>query len=51
MSRCAKGMPSPTNSRKKAAATRAPPARSLLLVERVRTREGHHLFVFPFEGR
>jgi len=22
-----------------------------LLIERVRTREGHHLFVFPFEGR
>ncbi|HEX2189468.1 MAG TPA: ligase-associated DNA damage response DEXH box helicase, partial [Longimicrobiaceae bacterium] len=22
-----------------------------LLVERVKTREGHHLFVFPFEGR
>ena len=27
------------------------PAADELLVERVRTREGHHLFVFPFEGR
>jgi ATP-dependent helicase Lhr and Lhr-like helicase len=27
------------------------PARDELLVERVRTREGWHVFVFPFEGR
>jgi ATP-dependent helicase Lhr and Lhr-like helicase len=27
------------------------PAHDELLMERVRTREGHHLFVFPFEGR
>ena len=27
------------------------PAPDELLVERVATREGHHLFVFPFEGR
>jgi ATP-dependent helicase Lhr and Lhr-like helicase len=27
------------------------PAADELLVERVRTREGHHLFLFPFEGR
>jgi ATP-dependent Lhr-like helicase len=27
------------------------PAASELLVERVATREGHHLFFFPFEGR
>ena len=27
------------------------PATADLLVERVKTREGHHLFVFPFEGR
>ncbi|HEX2191476.1 MAG TPA: ligase-associated DNA damage response DEXH box helicase [Longimicrobiaceae bacterium] len=27
------------------------PAEGELLVERTRTREGHHLFVFPFEGR
>ncbi len=27
------------------------PAADELLIERVRTREGHHLFVFPFEGR
>lgn len=27
------------------------PASDELLVERVRTREGHHLFFFPFEGR
>ncbi len=27
------------------------PAQDELLIERVRTREGHHLFVFPFEGR
>lgn len=27
------------------------PAVDELLIERVRTREGHHLFVFPFEGR
>jgi ATP-dependent helicase Lhr and Lhr-like helicase len=27
------------------------PAANELLVERVKTREGHHLFVFPFEGR
>jgi ATP-dependent Lhr-like helicase len=27
------------------------PALDELLIERVRTREGHHLFVFPFEGR
>jgi ATP-dependent Lhr-like helicase len=27
------------------------PAADELLVERVRTREGHHLFFFPFEGR
>jgi ATP-dependent Lhr-like helicase len=27
------------------------PAADELLIERVKTREGHHLFVFPFEGR
>lgn len=27
------------------------PAPDELLIERVRTREGHHLFFFPFEGR
>jgi ATP-dependent helicase Lhr and Lhr-like helicase len=27
------------------------PAADELLVERVETREGHHLFLFPFEGR
>jgi ATP-dependent Lhr-like helicase len=27
------------------------PAADELLIERVHTREGHHLFVFPFEGR
>lgn len=27
------------------------PATDELLVERVRTRDGHHLFVYPFEGR
>jgi ATP-dependent Lhr-like helicase len=27
------------------------PAPDELLVERVKSREGHHLFVFPFEGR
>ena len=27
------------------------PASDELLIERVRSREGHHLFVFPFEGR
>ncbi|MBC7791582.1 MAG: ligase-associated DNA damage response DEXH box helicase [Anaerolineae bacterium] len=27
------------------------PAANELLIERVRTREGHHLFFFPFEGR
>lgn len=27
------------------------PAADELLVERVKTREGHHLFLFPFEGR
>lgn len=27
------------------------PAEDELLVERTRSREGHHLFVFPFEGR
>ena len=27
------------------------PALDELLIERVHTREGHHLFVFPFEGR
>jgi ATP-dependent helicase Lhr and Lhr-like helicase len=27
------------------------PAADELLVERLRTREGHHLFLFPFEGR
>ena len=27
------------------------PAADELLIERVRSREGHHLFVFPFEGR
>jgi ATP-dependent Lhr-like helicase len=27
------------------------PAADQLLVERVKTREGHHLYVFPFEGR
>ena len=30
--------------------SRIPTARELL-IERVKTREGHHLFVFPFEGR
>ena len=27
------------------------PAADELLIERVKTREGHHLFLFPFEGR
>ena len=27
------------------------PGRDVLLIERVRTREGHHLFVYPFAGR
>ena len=27
------------------------PAADELLIERVKTREGHHLYVFPFEGR
>jgi ATP-dependent Lhr-like helicase len=27
------------------------PARDELLIERAKTREGHHLFVYPFEGR
>ncbi|HZH98044.1 MAG TPA: hypothetical protein VEX38_03660, partial [Fimbriimonadaceae bacterium] len=27
------------------------PSREELLVERVKTREGHHLYLFPFEGR
>jgi ATP-dependent Lhr-like helicase len=27
------------------------PAPNELLIERLRSREGHHLFVFPFEGR
>lgn len=27
------------------------PALDELLIERVKTREGHHLFVFPFDGR
>lgn len=27
------------------------PAPGVLLVERTRTREGHHLFLYPFEGR
>jgi ATP-dependent Lhr-like helicase len=27
------------------------PALGEVLIERVRTREGHHLFIFPFEGR
>ncbi|CAN5837556.1 ligase-associated DNA damage response DEXH box helicase [soil metagenome] len=27
------------------------PAANELLIERVKTREGHHLFFFPFEGR
>ncbi len=27
------------------------PARDELLIERTRTRDGHHLFVYPFEGR
>jgi len=27
------------------------PAASELLIEQVKTREGHHLFIFPFEGR
>jgi ATP-dependent helicase Lhr and Lhr-like helicase len=27
------------------------PAESELLIERVSTREGHHLFIYPFEGR
>lgn len=29
----------------------AVPAADELLVERVKTREGHHLFLYPFEGR
>jgi ATP-dependent Lhr-like helicase len=29
----------------------AVPTSDALLVERLQTREGHHLFVFPFEGR
>jgi ATP-dependent Lhr-like helicase len=33
------------------AARSAIPARDELLVESVRTRDGHHLFVYPFEGR
>jgi ATP-dependent Lhr-like helicase len=27
------------------------PRRDQLLIERVRTREGHHIFLYPFEGR
>ncbi len=27
------------------------PAQNELLIERVKTREGHHLFIYPFEGR
>ena len=27
------------------------PTSTELLIERVKTREGHHLFIFPFEGR
>lgn len=27
------------------------PEKSELLVEKIRTRDGHHLFVYPFEGR
>jgi ATP-dependent Lhr-like helicase len=27
------------------------PSRDMLLIERARSRDGHHLFVFPFEGR
>lgn len=27
------------------------PRRDQLLIERVETREGHHLFIYPFEGR
>lgn len=27
------------------------PARDELLIERTKTRDGHHLFVYPFEGR
>ena len=27
------------------------PSRDTLLIERARSRDGHHLFVFPFEGR
>lgn len=27
------------------------PARGELLIERTKTRDGHHLFVYPFEGR
>ncbi len=27
------------------------PAREVLVVERIRTREGHHLFIYPFAGR
>jgi ATP-dependent helicase Lhr and Lhr-like helicase len=27
------------------------PKRSEMLIEQTRTREGHHIFVFPFEGR
>jgi len=27
------------------------PARDELLIERLKTREGHHLFLYPFEGR
>lgn len=29
----------------------AVPAKNQLLVEKIQTREGHHLFVFPLEGR
>jgi ATP-dependent Lhr-like helicase len=27
------------------------PARDILLIEYMRTREGHHLYIYPFEGR
>ena len=27
------------------------PSRDILLIERAKSRDGHHLFVFPFEGR
>ncbi|HVW87422.1 MAG TPA: ligase-associated DNA damage response DEXH box helicase, partial [Bryobacteraceae bacterium] len=33
------------------AAISAIPSRDELLIERVETREGHHIFLYPFEGR